>query len=177
MARIFVEGWSPEYGAPLDPDEALAPAEGSVDTSVETEDWIPRDGVDDGVPRIAFVDGVRRVDARLTLDDPSGPVAGICGTFAVGAAVWDREACRSSIAHERIGRWAVLAGGRSEIFPVVALEPPYDTTTTPDTDPAGLIRTLHTKMRTAEGDRKSTRLNSSHVSISYAVFCLKKKKN
>src|SRR5438309_7730985 len=27
------------------------------------------------------------------------------------------------------------------------------------------------------GDRKSTRLNSSHSSISYAVFCLKKKKN
>src|SRR5699024_11678680 len=27
----------------------------------------------------------------------------------------------------------------------------------------------------AEGDRKSTRLNSSHVSISYAVFCLKQK--
>src|SRR5690349_22548639 len=26
-----------------------------------------------------------------------------------------------------------------------------------------------------EGDRKSTRLNSSHVEISYAVFCLKKK--
>src|SRR5699024_6160869 len=26
------------------------------------------------------------------------------------------------------------------------------------------------------GDRKSTRLNSSHVSISYAVFCLKKKR-
>src|SRR5690242_21556035 len=29
---------------------------------------------------------------------------------------------------------------------------------------------------TARGDRKSTRLNSSHMSISYAVFCLKKKK-
>src|SRR5699024_12786219 len=28
----------------------------------------------------------------------------------------------------------------------------------------------------ARPDRKSTRLNSSHVSISYAVFCLKKKK-
>src|SRR5206468_9768364 len=27
------------------------------------------------------------------------------------------------------------------------------------------------------GDRKSTRLNSSHDQISYAVFCLKKKKN
>src|SRR2546427_5796840 len=30
--------------------------------------------------------------------------------------------------------------------------------------------------REAEGDRKSTRLNSSHSQISYAVFCLKKKK-
>src|SRR3954447_23965554 len=29
--------------------------------------------------------------------------------------------------------------------------------------------------RAARGDRKSTRLNSSHGSISYAVFCLKKK--
>src|SRR5256885_6844136 len=29
---------------------------------------------------------------------------------------------------------------------------------------------------TLEGDRKSTRLNSSHLVISYAVFCLKKKK-
>src|SRR5690606_40321469 len=38
------------------------------------------------------------------------------------------------------------------------------------------------KQRIAHGtlvfrDRKSTRLNSSHVKISYAVFCLKKKKN
>src|SRR5215469_18296920 len=31
--------------------------------------------------------------------------------------------------------------------------------------------------RTPGRDRKSTRLNSSHVEISYAVFCLKKKKN
>src|SRR5690625_5500419 len=31
-------------------------------------------------------------------------------------------------------------------------------------------------VNTASEDRKSTRLNSSHVAISYAVFCLKKKK-
>src|SRR3989442_3085777 len=39
---------------------------------------------------------------------------------------------------------------------------------------------LYIAMRYVEGtdlrDRKSTRLNSSHVRISYAVFCLKKKK-
>src|SRR5438067_12705788 len=32
------------------------------------------------------------------------------------------------------------------------------------------------ELATSKPDRKSTRLNSSHVSISYAVFCLKKKK-
>src|SRR3712207_8944517 len=32
------------------------------------------------------------------------------------------------------------------------------------------------RVRRSGGDRKSTRLNSSHANISYAVFCLKKKK-
>src|SRR5439155_24623111 len=32
-------------------------------------------------------------------------------------------------------------------------------------------------LRSVNPDRKSTRLNSSHVAISYAVFCLKKKNN
>src|SRR5690606_41848108 len=35
----------------------------------------------------------------------------------------------------------------------------------------------HRHLGRAHLDRKSTRLNSSHVKISYAVFCLKKKKN
>src|SRR3712207_7664086 len=34
----------------------------------------------------------------------------------------------------------------------------------------------HFPARVLGGDRKSTRLNSSHANISYAVFCLKKKK-
>src|SRR5256885_6080212 len=33
----------------------------------------------------------------------------------------------------------------------------------------------HAQLRDQHGDRKSTRLNSSHLVISYAVFCLKKK--
>src|SRR3712207_6986830 len=35
----------------------------------------------------------------------------------------------------------------------------------------------HRQRRLLRRDRKSTRLNSSHANISYAVFCLKKKKN
>src|SRR3989442_4767926 len=43
----------------------------------------------------------------------------------------------------------------------------------------GVIRVenaAHADDRQRASDRKSTRLNSSHVRISYAVFCLKKKK-
>src|SRR3712207_7587252 len=39
-----------------------------------------------------------------------------------------------------------------------------------------LVPDLHNGAVITEGDRKSTRLNSSHANISYAVFCLKKKK-
>src|SRR5256885_10796433 len=37
--------------------------------------------------------------------------------------------------------------------------------------------TTRANVDSGEGDRKSTRLNSSHLVISYAVFCLKKKNN
>src|SRR2546426_5344036 len=52
----------------------------------------------------------------------------------------------------------------------------------PRTDPDRVVAALlsHGGGRSQGGtvaDRKSTRLNSSHLVISYAVFCLKKKKN
>src|SRR5690606_41213206 len=51
-------------------------------------------------------------------------------------------------------------------------------TQTPQAFRADVLRAVHAdRPRPVEnsGDRKSTRLNSSHVKISYAVFCLKKK--
>src|SRR3712207_8701938 len=39
------------------------------------------------------------------------------------------------------------------------------------------VRTLRRDVERLREDRKSTRLNSSHANISYAVFCLKKKKH
>src|SRR3712207_8415520 len=52
-------------------------------------------------------------------------------------------------------------------------------TLTPDTTSRGCFSNLHLHSGHPTGsqkDRKSTRLNSSHANISYAVFCLKKKK-
>src|SRR2546430_6753435 len=48
----------------------------------------------------------------------------------------------------------------------------------PDWDPGGVPgHRVFVTRRFRIADRKSTRLNSSHSQISYAVFCLKKKKN
>src|SRR2546430_10353738 len=73
---------------------------------------------------------------------------------------------------------------RSTLFPYttlfrsvhVELEPRVEHALQPDRDPvvAGLGAALDGPEGTNE-DRKSTRLNSSHSQISYAVFCLKKK--
>src|SRR5439155_5663434 len=41
---------------------------------------------------------------------------------------------------------------------------------------SGKFHPTKPELRNSPADRKSTRLNSSHVAISYAVFCLKKKK-
>ena len=161
---MFVEGWAPEYGAPFDPDEQLAPAEGTIDATVELTDWEPLEGADDGIDRIAFVDGVRRVDARLLMDDAvAGPIPGICGTFAVGATSWHRAERWSEVTDVRVERWAVLAGGHADELPVVDLEPPYRSTTTPSEDPSHLIKELHTRMRRAEGDLASSLAEDAFV--------------
>src|SRR3712207_8959763 len=52
-----------------------------------------------------------------------------------------------------------------------------DTALTFEPHPRAVVAPEHApRLLTSLSDRKSTRLNSSHANISYAVFCLKKKK-
>src|SRR5262245_8175377 len=69
------------------------------------------------------------------------------------------------------GRYYIMAG--ISYYPST-LDPDRATaiTVTPDANMANMDFQLQRPL----GDRKSTRLNSSHLGISYAVFCLKKKK-
>src|SRR5207249_7333375 len=64
---------------------------------------------------------------------------------------------------------------RSTLFPYTTLFR-SDMLVKPRTSENNIVRSvLFGAMVYRSQDRKSTRLNSSHVSISYAVFCLKKK--
>ncbi|MFQ5516077.1 MAG: hypothetical protein ACE5E8_00740 [Acidimicrobiia bacterium] len=148
MARIYVEPWSPEYGAPIafDPDLEVA----RVDAAVEVDGpWCSLAGSDDGIDRIALVDGTLRFDARLLVDGDDGPVPGLCGAYAVGAVLWDRCEPRSQIVEVKVGRVAVFASGRS--YSVDAGEPlQYRAESVAGDDPALLGRHLHGLMRSAE---------------------------
>src|SRR2546430_4835788 len=68
---------------------------------------------------------------------------------------------------------------RSTLFPYTTLfrSPNANTMIVNRADQLGLAQQYQLRGRVGRRDRKSTRLNSSHSQISYAVFCLKKKKN
>lgn len=157
MAKIYVEGWAPEYGSAFETDEALADAD-RVDDSVEVAGaWAPLSGVDDGIDRVAFVDGVRRVDARLTLDDGDAlPIAGLCGTHGVGAVIWDREVPRSEVVNARIDRLALFGSGRAAPIPTAGPDIVYRTESVPESDPGALIQHFHSSMRKAEAELSET---------------------
>src|SRR5699024_12252637 len=76
-------------------------------------------------------------------------------------------------------RWATSSSRirrppRSTLFPYTTL---FRSRRLPGPTVGGYLPPAHrVTTRSRPRDRKSTRLNSSHVSISYAVFCLKKKK-
>src|SRR3712207_8541064 len=67
---------------------------------------------------------------------------------------------------------------RSTLFPYTTLfRSKLENTLQLDYDPAKLEILVASDCSSDRTDRKSTRLNSSHANISYAVFCLKKKDN
>ena len=80
--RFSVDGWDPGYGASLELDGELGESTARVETGVEmpADRWRPVDPVADGpLPdALLFVDGVRRVEARVWIDGaaPGGPIPG-----------------------------------------------------------------------------------------------------
>src|SRR2546426_1814530 len=98
-------------------------------------------------------------------------IAGVIVLFAVGlvvagfGAIAQNRPERSAANH---GASAAADGGLERLS--APAKPAAETTSRASTAAAGFEGAALRK------DRKSTRLNSSHLVISYAVFCLKKKK-
>lgn len=84
--RFTVEAWDSDYGAPTDAE--LDDASHNVDVSVEVrpEEWRPLLPETEPVDDVLFIDGVRRVDATLWIDQPPDfPGFALAATYAAGA--------------------------------------------------------------------------------------------
>src|SRR3989454_2581437 len=124
--------------------------------------------------------------ANTVLPDPAGPASNvvrprgnpppvISSTPSIPVCAFDRRGSRSF--------WFLRA------MPISVLGLYSNTLRQPQQDPRGggqpmtrltrraslLVADGYSTVVPVDGDRKSTRLNSSHLVISYAVFCLKKK--
>src|SRR5699024_12101148 len=94
---------------------------------------------------------------RLSVNDYEFTHAGPCGSGVFISAGTFRKT--GFIRRKNVIKWKDIKGGRNMVIRETKKED---------------LKQVMEIIRMA--DRKSTRLNSSHVSISYAVFCLKKKK-
>jgi hypothetical protein len=147
---LRLDPWGAEYEGSIqlsDEEEAVP-----VDIRVESAAWAAvRPGPAPRPRRIAFVDGVRRIEHRLLIGDGERTVFGLLGSYGVGAVVVDGAA---RVGHEAIGRVAVAGGGvKLEAFvaPVdgrgsLAFEPRSE----PDNTPVAPVEGLQKAMRTTE---------------------------
>src|SRR5207248_4371078 len=105
---------------------------------------------------------------------PGADVESKCGRFVAETFAATHPDSNDKLRRD-VAKVAALTGEHKFVF----FLSPVDTRRTAPTG-VTVIRLDHPilgVLASALGDRKSTRLNSSHRTISYAVFCLKKKKN
>ncbi|OLT21149.1 hypothetical protein BJF78_08960 [Pseudonocardia sp. CNS-139] len=87
--KFAVDPWDPSYGTSLDSELGESAAEVVLDVERPMAEWAPVDPDPAAVPPAAvlFVDGVRRVDAQVWVDEPSpsGEASpALCASYAAG---------------------------------------------------------------------------------------------
>jgi hypothetical protein len=88
--KFSVDSWDPDYGSPSTAD--LEDASENVEVGIEmaAADWKPLVPDSDRVADLLFIDGVRRVDASLWIEQPPDfPAFALAATYAAGAVRCD----------------------------------------------------------------------------------------
>ena len=114
--RFHVDAWDPSYGVSFDADVMLDASESKVVLGVElpVERWTPIDPPA-SVPApaaVLFVDGVRRIDARVWVENPAtagAASAAICASYAAGVICCCEGQAHLLAADRRRGLFTVAA--------------------------------------------------------------------
>jgi hypothetical protein len=154
--RLLLDPWSSDFSASIQADaEDEAPTAADIDPTVETGSW---SALPPGTPPASawFVDGVRRLDARLVGWRAGDLVHGLFATFAVGAVVISDG--RASFAHCGAERKLILTSGgtHSTRLRVGNAELLFKNLSHSGANPADLVLALQTAMRNAEANLAET---------------------
>lgn len=145
--RFTVESWAPEYGTPSvgqPPDAEVVP---DVGVEVAPEDWAPLAPRAERAAEVLFVDGVRRVDAAVWIDEGVGvPALGLCAVYAAGAVRCDGEAEVVDAVVER-GLFTAAAGAEA----LVTRHGSYEVRATAGSTPEELWLGIQQRMGELEG--------------------------
>ncbi|WP_232665373.1 hypothetical protein [Pseudonocardia sp. TRM90224] len=113
--RFSVDPWDPTYGTSLDAELGQSTAEVAVDIEVPAQQWAPVDPSPGVLPPacVLFVDGVRRVDAQVWVDEPDGSAsAALCASYAAGVVCCcDGDGAHLLAAHVRRGLFTTITDG------------------------------------------------------------------
>lgn len=148
--RVLADPWDPGYGMGFSIDEDLADA--AVDTTAETRDWsVPIPGVQADRVRVAFVDGVRRVELRLMLAEGDVRAAGALGSLAVGAVFCGRD---TRMGEQHLARRFVIGGSFTErprlSVTIGASQITWEPLSVPGDDDLSAQLAIHNEMRSLE---------------------------
>ena len=151
--HVGVDPFRPDYGAGYNAEE-----QSKHDLACE---WVEDDGFaahpyrrnepTQSMPRIAFVDGTMRTEARLTRTDGQGNIyTGLAGSWAAGAVLVDGRR-QAMIDRVEIGRLTVLCGGIPVRLPNHANGWRWEPHAVDSQDPQATHLYLQRRMRDAEG--------------------------
>jgi hypothetical protein len=109
--RFSVQPWAPEYGASAgsELDEQL---EVNVEVEVTAARWKPIRVNVDPAPEVLFVDGVRRIDANLWIEDRDNtPTLALAASYAAGAVLANH---RATVVAEEVRRGLFTSANNAE---------------------------------------------------------------
>lgn len=147
--QVFVEDWSARYGSPylVGPDDGGATARAEL--VEDGPDLLSHGGGNPPASSVAFVDGVRRLEASLYLTDGEKLAHGVAGSHACGAVLADGTD-RMTFAHIRVERLAIFGAGMKATLPGIGGFL-WRSTSVADDSPEAPMNELQTRMRQQEG--------------------------
>lgn len=163
--RVFVEEWQAHYGTPLHIDQELDD-DAAAEIVEDSDAFAISPGSVEVPDRLAFVDGVRRGDAYLYLEDEgTGSLAhGVAGAHARGAALCDGGRVRCD--HIAVTRLVIWGGGYLAELPAVRGGYRWQSASVADADHDAPLKELQRRMRHAEGQ-----LAEELASDGWTVIC------